>query len=290
MFIRPQWQKWMKMDLSLSKSSSTRPIFTRVHEVSKDRLFFDQWKYSARFKMVYVHLLRGRYRSEPFRSIQGCKSTLFYLEFPALGLTYQQDIFGSFYDKEILAPSKRKNQLAVLSDIMDKLTLVRDYAMTKEKTDCKFMLSRNTLMVYTNELKIIEELHDLGCFITGKLSVAVVNRPKNTVLLKKHREYKYRTYFKFAHLSQENWEGLQTFCKNYKEYISASPSMIGHLALANIKSAAIPRMSYRPGPGRANTVYDSFFIDHTNTNVLTILQLLCPGVVRKTLDILSPAK
>ncbi len=278
------------MDLSLSTSSSARTIFTQVHEISKDRLFFDQWKYSAQFKMSYVHLLRGSYKSKPFRSIQSCRLKLLLLEFPNQDARSDLTLDTRFDTGDVLSLSKRKKQLAVFSRIMNQLILVRDYAMTKENTDCKFMLSRNTLRVYTNELKIIEELNDLGCFITGKLSMAVVNRPKNTVLLKKHREYKYRTYFKFGYLSQENWEGLQTFCKNYKEYISASPSMVAHLALTNIKNALIPRMSYRPGPGQINTVYDSFFFDHTNINVLTILQLLCPGVVRKTLDILSPAK
>ena len=137
-------------------------------------------------------------------------------------------------------------------------------------TDLKLVVSTDYGWVYTNSLELISRLKLMRMLTGKKYSEAVVDRPKNTILLKNPR-HRFRSYFKITKITSEQKNMLINFLNNQHSGIRIGP------ALAKWTTSAFYRTQ------------DYFFVDHNEMSWLTMLALVHPGIIRKTQQIL-PAK
>jgi hypothetical protein len=135
--------------------------------------------------------------------------------------------------------------------------------------DCKLVVSSDFGWVYTNDLKLIDHLRSVKCLRNKTYSQAVINRPKNTILLKKS-PHQQRSYLVNIKLTVQEKETLKGFFKNQQEHIRTSPSFYHWLY----------------GQSYMRT-QDYFFIDYSGDQWLTMLSLIRPGLIRKTQQIVT---
>jgi hypothetical protein len=99
---------------------------------------------------------------------------------------------------------------------------------------------------------------------------AIISRAKNTIQIKKS-QHQFRTYLKSCKISSQQKDHLADFLHNQQSQLRISP--------------AFGRWLDQP----FERTQDYFFVDHGSHTLLTMLCLVCPGIVRKTMHII-PAK
>ena len=134
--------------------------------------------------------------------------------------------------------------------------------------DLKLVVSSNCGWVYTNSLELINQLKPMRMLTGKKYSEAVIDRPKNTILLKNPR-HQFRSYFKITKITSQQKDMLINFLNNQQSSIRISP------ALATWTTSAFHRTQ------------DYFFVDHNEMSWLTMLALVHPGIIRKTQQIIQ---
>jgi hypothetical protein len=134
--------------------------------------------------------------------------------------------------------------------------------------DLKLVVSSNCGWVYTNSLELIGELKPMRMLTGKKYSEAVIDRPKNTILLK-NPQHQFRSYFKITKITSDQKDMLINFLNNQRAGIRVSP------ALETWTTSAFHRTQ------------DYFFVDHDEMSWLTMLSLVHPGIIRKTLQIVT---
>jgi hypothetical protein len=121
--------------------------------------------------------------------------------------------------------------------------------------------------VYSNDLELIQTINDLDFLIRKSYNRAVITRPKDTIQLKKPR-HKCRSYFRSAKLTDVQKNQLSTFLTAQNEWIRISPALESWLATP------------------FHRVQDYFFVDYNTPSWATMLALVHPGLIRKTLAII----
>ena len=134
--------------------------------------------------------------------------------------------------------------------------------------DLKLVVSSNCGWVYTNSLELINQLKPMRMLTGKKYSKAVIDRPKNTILLKNPR-HQFRSYFKITKITNQQKNTLINFLNNQQSSIRISPAL----------ATWITSTFYR--------TQDYFFIDHDEMSWLTMLALVHPGIIRKTQEIIQ---
>jgi hypothetical protein len=133
----------------------------------------------------------------------------------------------------------------------------------------KLVVSAFTGYVYTNDLTLIDQVIKLPGIENAEYTRAIVGRPKNTIQLKDPK-YQWRSYFKLSKLTVEQKRHLTNFLAN-QPTVRISPSLMQWINFKYTRTQ------------------DYFFVDYNETTWLTMLSLVQPGLIRKTMQII-PAK
>jgi hypothetical protein len=136
--------------------------------------------------------------------------------------------------------------------------------------DFKLVVSLNQGYVYTNDLTLIDQLDHMPELTWKSYTQAQVVRPKNTIQLKNPR-HQFRTYLIMCKLTAEQRHNLEEFLITQSAHVRISP--------------ALSRWIDMP----FNRTQDYFFVDHDTQSWCTMLSLVQPGIIRKTMHII-PAK
>jgi hypothetical protein len=218
--------------------------------VVKDRLFYDRYEYCFGFNLAVATVLRG----------------------------LKSELIDTRLDQRIewreMAKKRWKNNVDVMGwnlindQVRADLHNVCD-AIVDSGVDCKISVSHHVGYLYTNDLSLIDHLRSFKCLSGMKYSRAVINRPKNTVLLKKSL-YKYRSYFQYIKLTNQEKENIRNFFDNQQEHIRISPSLYEFLHIKPYQR-----------------MMDYYFIDYNDAQWLTMLALIRPGLIRKTQQIVT---
>ena len=225
--------------------------------VKKDRLFYDQFEYCIGFWLDEVNCLRTLDHACIDEFIQRRKQWR--------EIAQQRWVNHNRNHGIILS---RRWQEITEKTVQDLHTLAEVLLTTPYKF--KLVVSLNQGYVYTNDLALIDRLDSLPELSYVTHTQAQVTRPKNTIELKNPR-YKFRSYLKLANLTVQQKDHLADFLYNQREHIRVSPAM--------------QRWIDQP----FNRTQDYFFIDHDTETWLTMLGLVRPGLIRKTMHII-PAK
>jgi hypothetical protein len=157
----------------------------------------------------------------------------------------------------------------ITDQTVENLHTLAEVLLTTDK-DFKLVVSANQAWVYTNTPELFDCLDQLPILQSKTYSQAVVNRPTNTIKLK-NSVYSFRSYFKFSKLTASQKDMLVDFLINQQTQVRLSPSL----------------KIWMDYP--FNRVQDYFFIDYKTASWITMLALVHPGLIRKTMQII-PAK
>jgi hypothetical protein len=149
----------------------------------------------------------------------------------------------------------------------------RDVLVT-ETHPFKTVVSFNTVCIYTNRRRLADRLVRLGNDGVHMHLVrqAVLTKPANVVQLQESK-YAYRTYFRERKYTRDQRDMLKNFLESRRDTLRVSPALndwiIGNVGY--ILSLNYSRSHY--------------FVDHDHPNEGTMLSLVMPGIVRKTMPI-----
>jgi hypothetical protein len=157
----------------------------------------------------------------------------------------------------------------ITDQTVENLHTLAELLLTTDK-DFKLVVSSNQAWVYANNPELFDCLDRLPILQSKTYSQALVNRPPNTIKLK-NSVYSFRSYFKFSKLTASQKDMLVDFLINQQTQVRLSPSL----------------KIWIDQP--FNRVQDYFFIDYKTASWITMLALVQPGLIRKTMQII-PAK
>ena len=150
----------------------------------------------------------------------------------------------------------------------------RDVLLT-ETAPFKTVVSFNTVCIYTNRRRLADRLVRLGNDGVHMHLVrqAVLTRPANVVQLRESK-YAYRTYFKERKYSREQRLMLANFLSSRKDTLHPCESLMSWL------TGQFPGYIHNLNYSRSH-----YFVDHDHPNEGTMISLVMPGIVRKTMPI-----
>jgi len=230
----------------------TQPI-QQFKTVDKDRLFYDQFEYCIGFHLDEISALRKLDHS--------CIDDIIERRKQWREMAQQRWVKGQRPHGTIMSRRWRditdqtQANLHNLANVL--LTTVASY---------KLVVSVDQGYVYTTDLALINQLAVMPELSHKTYTQARIIRPKNTIQLKNSR-HEYRTYFRAIKLSVQEKQVLIDFLQNQQDHTRMSPGL---------KNWVIDPFT---------RTQDYFFVDHTGSSWLSMLSLVRPGIVRKTLQI-----
>jgi hypothetical protein len=219
--------------------------------VVKDRLFHNRYKYCLGFELDEASALRVLDHASIDSVI---KRKQMWRQ------TAQQRRFNNKHTTNI-------HWRDITEDTVNNLHLVAQALLTTP-IDFKLVVGGNRAWVYTNDCDLFDQLDDLPILQHKTYTQAQIDRPRDSIRLK-HSKYKFRTYFRFVKLTATEKNTLSAFLTSQESYAKLSPSL--KLWIQN----------------PFNRVQDYFFVDYATDSWLTMLNLVRPGLVRKTLHIIT---
>jgi hypothetical protein len=227
----------------------------KFKSVVKDRLFYDRFQYCISFGLAEISCLREQDLD--------CARIRHMLDRRKQWREVAHQRWNG--QKPNAQQSRLWNEITeeVEQNLYDFADILRNSGV-----DLKLVVSSNCGWVYTNSLELINELKPMRMLTGKKYSKVVVDRPKNTILLK-NPQHQFRSYFKITKITSEQKDMLINFLNNQQSSIRISP------ALVNWTTSAFHRTQ------------DYFFVDHNEMSWLTMLALVHPGIIRKTQQIIQ---
>lgn len=208
--------------------------------VSRDRLFFDQYRYCLRFKFAHSGRMRilNQYKVE-----QSCEWA-----------NHASTITGSYVKP--VSDAQLQNILLMIDTI------------NAVSVPFKRIVYTEWQHFYTNDPGFFGQLTSVPEVQYVSYHEADVNQPRDTVILQ-HSDYAWRSYFRERWYSSEQ---LTLLCN----FIVSRPQQF------NITQNWRKRLS-----DRYCWITRSFFVDHHDAKDVTMLNLVLPGCVRKTMPIVQ---
>lgn len=240
----------MNMDISYLTNLKFSPV-------KKDRLYFDKFNYSMGFHLDEASCLR-------------CLDHAYIDDMITRRMEWRevaQKRWRTAGNKTATIMSRAYKQIT--AETVENLHAVADIILTTPNP-VKLVVSVNQAYVYTNDLNLIEQLDSMPILQHKTFCQAQVVRPKNTIALKQP-QHQFRSYFKLLHLNAQQKDQLEAFLMNHQQDVRISPAFVQWLAFPYTR------------------LQDYFFVDHNTESWLTMLNLVVPGCVRKTMHII-PAK
>lgn len=228
--------------------------------VSKDRWFYDRFELCVSFELTEATILRdGLNHAEIDQQVSRRKVWR-----EAARIRWKQ--FGGI-------PNRHGWRRRWTDDITDETVAnLHDISnfLQSVTVPYKMVISMDQVWFYSNDPSVISQLTALPYLTNLNYTQAVIERPKDTVKLQRSK-YQYRSYFKAINMTLMQQDQLIDFLLNQKQHIRLSPGL------------AI----WVEHPLRRTQDY--FFVDHDNEQWVTMLSLVVPGLIRKTMHII-PAK
>jgi hypothetical protein len=222
--------------------------------VTKDRLFYSRFQYCLGFNLDEATCLRELDHANIDELIQRRKQ---WQE------VAQQRWINGRQNTTILSRRWKEITEKTVADLHS----VADVLLTST-AEFKLVVSVHQGYVYTNDLVLLAKLDGMSELTFKTRTQAQVDRPQNTIRLKKSN-YNFRSYFKTLHLSAQEKQQLVNFLKTQQDFVRSSPAMI----------------QWTKDP--FNRLQDYYFVDHDSPQWLTLISLVCPGIIRKTMQILT---
>jgi len=240
-------------------------ISVKHNTITTNKLFWNQYKYCLTCYIPNASSMRGLDRKD-------FEKRLYFLKNGRFQYRYTESIRP---DREY----SKENETQLRK-------LFRFFTSLKNKNDFKFVVEWNNIRIYTNTTKIIDRVTGRSELSKFKVTECDNCLDPDAVYLC-DPQFKYRTYIKvnnnlddqtrsaFAQLAQNN-DDIK-FCPSFLKYCEElNQPVIPWPIILNTG----PRATPRPRP---NTFFNTnAFIDHNDKKWEMMLNLISPGIVKKT--------
>jgi hypothetical protein len=227
--------------------------------VYKDRWFYDRWQYCVSFNLREAGALKVLDHAAIDVAITHRRK--WYQDVSSRWTMTMTSVAATSMYKPFKAVKITKNTISKLHDFAGTLIDTTD--------EFKLVTGRHQVWVYTNSVNLIETIQSQHQLVNMKFTQSIINRPKDTVRLKQSR-HSHRSYLNSVKLTDTEKENLIRFLLAQQDDVRLSPGLLDWIyRLFN---------SY---------TYDNFFIDHTGEHHLLMMSLIRPGIIRKTLPIVT---
>ena len=226
----------------------------KFNTVKSDQLYYGQYQYSASFELQECWVFRY---------------TLDHAELDQR-LTRQQE-----WREKMRArwPSDQMNRYhSYISDATRaNIHSMADF-ITGISTEYKIVVENKTMRIYSNDMNIIQAIEYIPFLQRRRYGQVVVDRPKDTILLK-NPQHQLRSYFKETRITPEDKQAIAQFLSN-------QPGIRVGAGLRSWLDEQRPIYS-------SKYTRDYFFVDHDELSWLTMLALVRPGLIRRTVNIIA---
>jgi len=184
------------------------------------------------------------------------------------------------FDQAILNAKRWRQEIVSYAQLpSERWTYEKEQAL-REARDCllaetepfKTVVSYNTVCIYTNHLVLADHLEADG-FELRLVRQARLTKPANVVQLRES-QYAYRTYFRERRINLEQRNMLANFLNSRRDTLRVSTALdnwVNGKFIGYVRNHSYSRAHY--------------FVDHDHPNEGTMLSLVMPGIVRKTMPI-----
>jgi hypothetical protein len=217
--------------------------------VSSDRLFYDHWQYCIRFRLEEVNCLRYSLEAEKIDELLTRREM------------WRERVRQRWPQNNFVRPHSpiTDGTREILYAFADFLKLTTE--------PYKMVISVNQCWIYSNSSNLLERIGRLPFVRNSKFTEAVIVRPRNTVAVK-HPHHSYRSYFKATKLTEQERERIVVFLQDQHD-VRISPALTTWIATP------------------FNRTQDYFFVDYNSESWLTMLGLIRPGLIRRTVQIVA---
>lgn len=222
-----------------------------------DRLFFDQYRYCVRAGLHWVEACRGLNEDRIKHLIEMWDTHSYYRKKINYG--------GSWRDREYFVPQTLEPRLVIANQWF-----------VEHVQDIKLQFLRDKVFVYTNDTKHPSQMADLDVFDNINITEIRLDRPRGTVKAR-YPGFQVRAYFRPTHITQQQRDSLVNFLNTNEAELRTN------IGLERFINQDPKRFNYL-------TLRDYFFVDLRDERLLSVLELMCPGIVRKTMDIIYDDK
>jgi len=136
----------------------------------------------------------------------------------------------------------------------------------------KIVVENRNMRIYTNDVQVLNMIDQLDYVHYKRYNQVIVNRPRNTVQLKNPR-HRYRSYFRETKITPEDREAV-------KQFLTSQPGI-------RIGSGFQLWLDESRSTYASKYTRDYFFVDYDHPGWPTMLALVRPGLIRKTVDIIA---
>lgn len=222
--------------------------------VVKDRLFYDRYNYCLAFHVDEASCLRDLSH----------ENIDLWIERRRTWREISQQRWATMPSKTGTVLARRWREIT--QDTVDHLHVVAD-ALLLSDVDYKLVVSVDQVWIYSNDIDFLTRVSNLEFLGHKTWTQAQAKHPKNTIVLKRSH-HQYRSYFKTKALTAQQKDNLEDFLYNHRDTVRLAPSLQRWVDL--------------PFTG----TQDYFFVDHDSLAWTTMLSLVVPGILRKTLPII----
>ena len=217
--------------------------------VASDRLFYDHWKYCIRFRLDEVSALRDSLDPKDIDALLERRSA------------WRERVRNRWPQNNFV-----RGHDAITDQTRENLYAFADFL--QQVTDAyKMVISVNQCWIYSNNPNLLERVDRLPFVNHSKFTESVIVRPRNTVAVR-HPNHQYRSYFRTTKLTTAEKDRILIFLQGQTD-IRISPALTEWIATP------------------FNRTQDYFFVDYNAESWLTMLSLVRPGLIRKTVQIVA---
>jgi hypothetical protein len=159
---------------------------------------------------------------------------------------------------------KNSSAERITPEVQQRLHRICDI-INSSRDQAKVMLTGNWIYVYTSDQTLLKTLMDASTSLSDTCTEVVLQGPPDCVILQK-ANHQYRSYFRNLRLDNNTSLNLRGFLQ-VQENIRLSPAL----------------MTFFENGWQMSQDY--YFIDHDNMSTISMLSMIAPRLVRKTLPI-----
>ena len=219
----------------------------------RDRLYYDQYLYCLSFQQPELYCIRGLPGEQQLDAYINQRK-----HYEHLGIG-----------------SRRIDSTKFTPEVREKLHQTQD-VLLKCTVPFKLVVSGRYGSLYTNDTALIDTVSGLDYLQIGNVRTAVLSLPRDTVVIR-NPKFQYRTYFKERELTDDRKETLRNWIAAQQDEIRPSPATRSWLAINKVS-------------WRSKYMQRYYYVEHNSPQYETMLNLVVPGYVRKTVPVIRSDK
>lgn len=221
--------------------------------VPKDRLFYDKFEYCIGFFVEEATALREINHDYVDSILDG-------------RIRYKEDCHRKALQSLQNTSWMMEKQFRPITQVTrERLHEVAE-TLIRANTEYKSVVSMNNMWVYTNSTELINELDDLTFLLHKHYTRAIINRPRDTIIVRRSR-FSMRSHLKSVALTAQQADKLRVFFLRNQGEIRLSPGL-------NEWCQGVYRRTM-----------DYYFFDYSDPGWIMMISLINPQLLGKTLTI-----